>query len=376
MNLQSIIAVLLTLLAICTRAEDHPVLLNEVATVGEQFIELKKKNMGPISLDNYGIIIAEKDFKNKNNNLKIRTALDLSGLIFIYPYHQIIHFGNMDYPNMMENPPPHPKWRIFDNDNQNTWLEIKENNFLTIFLTKGDKNILDVVKVKKSRIVHITEDIMTYLTENVVDYLSIRKFNGPVRDKIIDNIIQFKSPSEQRMSPIYDFVTEFSDGVENSQSKCGTFIPFDLSGFKTAPRSPTAENVCIDLQQKYIASDHITDDLNMLTVQDELLGESSQSVENILASGILESQTNEDMSENQDIQNKGACISESELSQRMGPTELEVAMILEMKKKLKNDPTFNDASWLNGHPDFPKWIPMIEEHQADILPVDLIKSIK
>ena len=375
MNLQSIIAILLTLLAICTRAEDHPVLLNEVATVGEQFIELRKKDMGPISLDKYGIIIAEKDFKNNQKNLKIRAALDLSGLIFIYPYHQIIHFGNMNHQNMMEKP-PQPKWRIFDNVNDNTWLQIKENNFLTIFLTKGDKNVLDVVKVQRSRIVHVTEDIMTYLTENVVDYLSIRKFNGPIRDKIIDNIIQFKSPAEQRMSPIFDFVTEYTNGVGKSQSKCGAFIPFDLSGFKTAPRSPTAENVCIDLQQKYIASDHLTDDLNMLSVQDELFGENSQSVENILATGILESQTNDDMSENQDIQNKGACISESELSQRMGITELEVGMILEMKRKLKNDPTFNDAPWLHGHPDFPKWIPMIEEHQADILPVDLIKFIK
>ena len=375
MKLPSIIAILLTLLAICTRAEDHPVLLNEVATVGEQFIELRKKDMGPISLDKYGIIIAEKDFKNNQKNLKIRAALDLSGLIFIYPYHQIIHFGNMNHQNMMEKP-PQPKWRIFDNVNDNTWLQIKENNFLTIFLTKGDKNVLDVVKVQRSRIVHVTEDIMTYLTENVVDYLSIRKFNGPIRDKIIDNIIQFKSPAEQRMSPIFDFVTEYTNGVGKSQSKCGAFIPFDLSGFKTAPRSPTAENVCIDLQQKYIASDHLTDDLNMLSVQDELFGENSQSVENILATGILESQTNDDMSENQDIQNKGACISESELSQRMGITELEVGMILEMKRKLKNDPTFNDAPWLHGHPDFPKWIPMIEEHQADILPVDLIKFIK
>ena len=375
MKLPSIIAILLTLLAICTRAEDHPVLLNEVATVGEQFIELRKKDMGPISLDKYGIIIAEKDFKNNQKNLKIRAALDLSGLIFIYPYHQIIHFGNMNHQNMMEKP-PQPKWRIFDNVNDNTWLQIKENNFLTIFLTKGDKNVLDVVKVQRSRIVHVTEDIMTYLTENVVDYLSIRKFNGPIRDKIIDNIIQFKSPAEQRMSPIFDFVTEYTNGVGKSQSKCGAFIPFDLSGFKTAPRSPTAENVCIDLQQKYIASDHITDDLHMLSVQDELFGENSQSVENILATGILESQTNDDMSENQDIQNKGACISESELSQRMGITELEVGMILEMKRKLKNDPTFNDAPWLHGHPDFPKWIPMIEEHQADILPVDLIKFIK
>ena len=375
MKLPSIIAILLTLLAICTRAEDHPVLLNEVATVGEQFIELRKKDMGPISLDKYGIIIAEKDFKNNQKNLKIRAALDLSGLIFIYPYHQIIHFGNMNHQNMMEKP-PQPKWRIFDNVNDNTWLQIKENNFLTIFLTKGDKNVLDVVKVQRSRIVHVTEDIMTYLTENVVDYLSIRKFNGPIRDKIIDNIIQFKSPAEQRMSPIFDFVTEYTNGVGLSQSKCGAFIPFDLSGFKTAPRSPTAENVCIDLQQKYIASDHLTDDLNMLSVQDELFGENSQSVENILATGILESQTNDDMSENQDIQNKGACISESELSQRMGITELEVGMILEMKRKLKNDPTFNDAPWLHGHPDFPKWIPMIEEHQADILPVDLIKFIK
>ena len=85
MKLPLIIAMILAIWAICTRAEDHPVLINEVATIGEQFIELKKKDVGVLSLENYGIIILEKDFRNKFKNLKITAALDLSGLTFIFP---------------------------------------------------------------------------------------------------------------------------------------------------------------------------------------------------------------------------------------------------------------------------------------------------
>ena len=143
MKLPSIFIVILAILAICTRAEDQPFLLNEVATIEKMFIELKKKDTGPISLDNYGIIIADQTIVHNKKTLKIRAALDLSGLVFIYPYHQIIHCGNMDFPNLMEVVPPHPKWRVFDGDTVDNWLEIKNNNFIAIFLTKFDKNIFE-----------------------------------------------------------------------------------------------------------------------------------------------------------------------------------------------------------------------------------------
>ena len=375
MKLPLIIAMILAIWAICTRAEDHPVLINEVATIGEQFIELKKKDVGVLSLENYGIIILEKDFRNKFKNLKITAALDLSGLTFIFPYQQIIHFGNMKYDNMMEKPPPQPKWRIFENSNANTWLQIKENNFISIFLTKGNKNVLEEVKANsRSNSLHVTNDIMKYLKENVVDYVSIRKFNGPIHDKYIDEILQFKAPQDDRQSLRYEFVTEFANDMF-SQSKCGVFIPFDLGGFKVAHRSPTTENICNDLQQKYVASDHIADDLDMLNVRDELFGENSNLAENILATGISENEANADIAENLDLQNPAACVAESELSQRMGLNEMEVTMILQMKRKIRNDPTFNDLPWLRSHPDFPKWIAMIKEHQAHILPIELIKKI-
>ena len=104
-----------------------------------------------------------------------------------------------------------------------------------------------------------------------------------------------------------------------------------------------------------------------------MLGEDGNLNENLLVTGISEQDTNEDILENQSFQNE-ACLSESEISQRMGELEVEIAHLLEMKKKLMNDPTYDDAPWKQGHPDFPKWIPMIKENQADILPVDLIET--
>ena len=94
MKLLSIIAIVLAILAICTRAEDQPVLINELATIGEQYIEFKKKNVGVVDLNNYGVVIAEQVFIERKRNLRIRAALDLSGKLFINPYIQLIHFGN------------------------------------------------------------------------------------------------------------------------------------------------------------------------------------------------------------------------------------------------------------------------------------------
>ena len=112
-----------------------------------------------------------------------------------------------------------------------------------------------------------------------------------------------------------------------------------------------------------------------MNVRTELLALDNAVLEDEITTGITEEETIKefkDIFENSGNEKK-PCMSESEVSQRMGENEIEAKRILEMKRKLKNDPNFNDAYWLKGHPDFDKWIPIIEEHQGDILPVDLIK---
>ena len=207
MKLLSIIAIFLALWAICTRAED--VLLNEVATKGQQFIEIKKKDHGVISLHNYGIVIAEQNIINRAKELKIRAVLDLAEQIFIYPYIQIIHFGNMNFPNLMELAPPQPRWKIFGSDTANNWLEIKNKNFITVFLTKSNRNVLDVIKANPGRPgkILIKDEIKSYLQESVVDFLAIRKFDGPDNDNLVNEIIQYKSPKEERQPPRHNFIT-------------------------------------------------------------------------------------------------------------------------------------------------------------------------
>ena len=57
-----------------------------------------------------------------------------------------------------------------------------------------------------------------------------------------------------------------------------------------------------------------------------------------------------------------ACLSESEVSQRMADNDIEMRSILQIKKELKGDPTFNDSP-LQGHPDFSTCIPLTSSFQ-------------
>ena len=47
-----------------------------------------------------------------------------------------------------------------------------------------------------------------------------------------------------------------------------------------------------------------------------------------------------------------------------------------MKRKLQNIPDFDDRPWTKGHEDFDSWIPLINEHQSAIMPLDLIRRMR
>ena len=92
-----------------------------------------------------------------------------------------------------------------------------------------------------------------------------------------------------------------------------------------------------------------------------------------IATGLDDQQTNQEIKDNLDTTREEVCITECWISQRQAEDELEVARILEVKRKLKDDEFYNDQPWTMGHEDFLSWIPMIKQHQPQILPLDLIQ---
>ena len=406
-TLQKICILLLPVAVIANKEE---ILLNEVATKSSSpsFIELRKVSENPfVDLSKYGIVIAEKmttrGTKNKGQ-LKVRFVLKLRGSFKAFPNHEIIHYGNIQNLPSILDPPPNSHWRVFEAYNGNDWLDIGNKNFLAIFLTKSDKDVMDVIKLpdsSRSPHVYIVNEVKVYLQESVVDFLVVRNGNGPSDDEIVNEIIEQKSPRIERMPlALHEFVTQLTDDPPTSLSRCGDFKPFDLRGFMNAKRTPREVNSCDDYQPKFVAEDHLPkanliniesescndildeEDVDMMPVEECNEDHETKNDENSdcemssLATGLDEQQCNKEIKENIDVTNEEVCVTEAVLSQRQAELELEIDRIVQLKRKLKNDAQYNDMEWTIGHPDFDIWIPQIQTYQSTILPLDLILRIR
>ena len=95
-----------------------------------------------------------------------------------------------------------------------------------------------------------------------------------------------------------------------------------------------------------------------------------------VATGLDEQESNKAIKENLDKSTEKVCITESWLSQRKAEVMLEVGRVLQIKRKLKKIPDFDDRPWTRGHEDFDSWIPLIKQHQAAIMPLDLIRRMR
>ena len=403
--------VFILLLPMVVMANNEELLLNEVATTSTQFIELRKPTDVPIvDLAKYGIVIAEKvktKGAKKRGEIKIKAVLGLPLESRQVTSFEVIHFGNLlNHPNVMGSAPPNnPRWRIFDGSNENNWLEVQPNNFLAVFLTKSDQSILDVIKIPiqgRAKDLYITDDIRTYLQSSVVDYVVIRKANGPSDDAKINEIIEEKSPqSERTPAALYEFLTEFTGNPPASLSRCAEFKGFHLRGFLNTKRTPGMVNDCDAYQPKFITETQIQKS-NLMEVDscrdelyksDEEEGESSMQWESCevydtkydadteckrvsVATGLDEQGSNNVIKKNLDKSIEKVCVTESWLSQRKAEVALEVGRVLEMKRKLQNIPDFDDRPWTKGHEDFDSWIPLINEHQSAIMPLDLIRRMR
>ena len=106
----------------------------------------------------------------------------------------------------------------------------------------------------QARHVSITDDILEFLQDNVKDYIVIRKTNGPSDDSLINEIIQKKSPREERMPlALYEFLTESTgDDPSTSLSRCGEFKSMELRAFINTKRTPRKERFTNHMYQAEI----------------------------------------------------------------------------------------------------------------------------
>ena len=111
-------------------------------------------------------------------------------------------------------------------------------------MIKSDINIFDVVQIGHGQLIFVKDEILAHLQKYVVDYLVIRKTNGPSDDGLVNDVIQKKSPREERMPlALYEFLTETTGNQPTSLSSCGERKPFELRAYINTKRTPREERI-------------------------------------------------------------------------------------------------------------------------------------
>ena len=134
-----------------------------------QYLELYKVKDEEIKMTNFALIMCEIQGPNF---LSIRLAIDLSAATFGEGKHYALISSSSDMTSLIPNFPNTDFWRFFgDVPNQDTWLQVKNENILVIFLlyNDGSKNLFDVfTKTNKQKSFALNNEklafVKTYVT--------------------------------------------------------------------------------------------------------------------------------------------------------------------------------------------------------------------
>ena len=118
------------------------------------------------NLDTIGILVADQVKVKKVLKLRIRMIINLSGSNM--KRFGLIHFGQLSHESLVTPRPENRVYKAMGYTDAN-WLKIEDGNFLSFFLLKDVGNIPMTNNQK-----YIDGDILTFLKQNVLDYLVIR----------------------------------------------------------------------------------------------------------------------------------------------------------------------------------------------------------
>ena len=235
-------------------ADTNPMnlLISEIhtsATMGAQFpdfleIYSKSKLMGqPMSLQNYYVAITERT-GIKPDTLQVTQLIHL-GKSSIIPYSKygVITTANGGTDSLVA-PFPNADWRTFIRTDLDNWLSIKDKKFLSIFLLYSETKIIpDILEPGKK--LHLKGELLDTFKKHVVDYVTVKKHNGPSTCKLVDQVVKHK-----RMSKAIDILDLFleehprDDTYYLSISRCSSDSAFDLRSFKHSIPTPHTDNDC------------------------------------------------------------------------------------------------------------------------------------
>ena len=241
-------SLLICLIAI-SMARGNTLMINEVCTHQDgSYIEILNDRGNEESLNGMGFFIADRVNVKNYFKLRFRMIITLSGSI--KRKFGLIHFGQLPLESLVTPSLDFRRHYAMGYDD-NSWMKIEPGNFLSIFLLKDIGNAPLPNKPK-----HIEGDLLTFLQEQIMDYIVIRNANGPSSCAKIDEVVAEKvSTSDFRkmyggntkkyLETIYNFPTDFDANIEPTKefsvSKCGPTKPFDIRGYMNTKSTPLGQ---------------------------------------------------------------------------------------------------------------------------------------
>ena len=222
-------------------------MISEVHTsdiTGADFFEIYTKLKGqPVSLENYYVIVAERG-GSRQDSLQVTQVMDLGKKTLpAHTQYGVITTAEGGITSLVA-PFPSADWRTFVPTNLENWLDVKDKKFLSIFLVYSKTKIIpDVLPAGKK--LHIKDQLLEDLKKYAVDYITIKKHNGPSTCKLVDSIVQ-KRRLSKRMDILDLFLEEHtrSNLYSLSISRCASDLPFDMRSFKHSLQTPHIGNDC------------------------------------------------------------------------------------------------------------------------------------
>ena len=225
--------------------DDVTIVINEISTGNEQYVEIFTDSEEEVDLQNVGLVGAEESANVNTPNLRLRFAVDLSGTkIPKGQKHAIISTKTIDdngntIPSLIP-PPTNNHWRFMSGMGAG-WLDVSPKNFLALFLVKNtEKKLFDVQFPPTKRTTTLNGQLLQFVQENLIDSVILKDSRGPDNCKQVDSVLEKKRPNRD---PIFDdFLVEQKNSPSQSSpltiSRCFSVKPNDLRSFKHSKATP------------------------------------------------------------------------------------------------------------------------------------------
>ena len=186
-------------------------------------------------------------------SLKVRAVISLKEAVIPsgQKYGLVATKDMNGLPQLIKLKPPSPFIRNFDGA-LNDLFKVKEKNFLAVFLTHSkNQDVMDVFQAQSStnkfaRMVLLDQERLSFVKNNLQDYLIISDQNGPKKCALVNPLV---SKTSVRESVFDSFITQHKRvGLDYDMSinRCHSFSPMNLRVFVHGKPTPLKGKILTD----------------------------------------------------------------------------------------------------------------------------------